>query len=62
MVEFLSSLFCCFEKKNDWVEKRLIAMMLKISRKLIMITVNEGNGGGTYETRICQCHTGSVFL
>lgn len=62
MVEFLSSLFCCSEKKNDWVEKRLIAMMLKMSRKLIMITVNEGNGGGTYETRICQCHTGSIFL
>ncbi len=62
MVEFLSSLFCSFEKKNDWVEKRLIGMMLKISQKLIMITVNEGNEGGTYEIRICQCHTGSVFL
>ena len=62
MVEFLSSLFCSFVKKNDWVEKRLIGMMLKISQKLIMITVNEGNEGGTYEIRICQCHTGSVFL
>ena len=58
MVEFLSSLFCSFDKKNDWVEKRLIGMMLKISQKLIMITVNEGNEGGTYEIRICQCHTG----
>lgn len=62
MVEFLSSLFCCFGKKVDWVKKRLIAMMLKKSQKLIMITVNERNGGGIYETGICQRHTGRIFL
>lgn len=37
-------------------------MKINKSQKLIMIIVNEWNGGGIYEIRICQRHTGSVFL